>query len=54
MNQLHNIINNLITQHFNGLLTDIELATETYAAIKFIEGADLKGLVDVNTGLRYK
>jgi hypothetical protein len=53
MQQLHDIINNLIVQHYNGLLTDIEFAHAAYAATKFVEGADLSGLIDVNTGLRY-
>jgi hypothetical protein len=53
MQQLHDIINNLIVQHYNGLLTNIEFAHATHAATKFIEGADLTGLIDVNTGLKY-
>lgn len=53
LNQLHEIINNLVTQYVNGLLMDIEFAHAVYAATKFVEGADLSGLLDVNTGLRY-
>ena len=53
MQQLHDIINNLTTQYINGLLTNIEFAHAAHAATKFIEGADLTGLIDVNTGLKY-
>jgi galactose-1-phosphate uridylyltransferase len=53
MQQLNDIINNLVTQYCNGLLTNIEFAHAAHAATKFIEGADLTGLIDVNTGLRY-
>ena len=53
LNQLHEIINNLVTQYANGLLMDIEFAYAAYAATKFVEGADLSGLLDPNTGLRY-
>lgn len=53
LNQLHEIINNLVTQYANGLLMDIEFAHAAYAATKFVEGADLSNLLDPNTGLRY-
>ena len=53
LNQLHEIINNLVTQYANGLLMDIEFAHAVYAVTKFVEGADLSNLLDPNTGLRY-
>ena len=53
MQQLNDRINHLVTHYINGLLTDLEFAHAAYAATKFIEGADLTGLIDVNTGLRY-
>jgi hypothetical protein len=53
LNQLHEIINNLVTQYVSGILMDIEFAHAVYAATKFVEGADLSNLLDPNTGLRY-
>ena len=53
LNQLHEIINNLVTQYVSGILMDIEFAQAVYAATKFVEGADLSNLLDPNTGLRY-
>ena len=53
MYQLHATIAELTAQYVSGLLMDIEFAHSVYAATKVIEGADLKGLLDVNTGLRY-
>ena len=53
MQQLHAILANLTAQYVSGLLMDIEFAHAAYAATKFVEGADLTGLIDVNTGLKY-
>ena len=64
MQQLHDTINNLITHHYNGLLTDLEFVYAIAGAgvdakLAFlkeqqpIHKADLTGLIDVNTGLKY-
>lgn len=53
LDQLHANLANLTAQYVNGLLMDIEFAYAVYAATKFVEGADLSGLLDANTGLRY-
>lgn len=53
LDQLHTILANLTAQYVSGILMDIEFAHAAYAATKFVEGADLSGLLDPNTGLRY-
>jgi hypothetical protein len=64
MQQLHDTINNLITHHYNGLLTDLEFVYAINSAgidakMAFLKAQqpihrdDLTGLLDVNTGLRY-
>ena len=54
MQQMHDIISNLTTQYFNGLLTNLEFADAVHAATKFVTaGAKLSGLIDPNTGLKY-
>jgi hypothetical protein len=64
MQQLNDTINNLIIHHYNGLLTDLEFVYAVTnagvdAKLAFlkaqqpIHNADLTGLIDVNTGLKY-
>ena len=53
LDQLHANLANLTAQYVSGILMDIEFAQAVYATTKFIEGADLSGLLDPNTGLKY-
>jgi len=64
MQQLHVTIANLIAHHGSGIMTDLEFVYAIGSAgidakLAFfkqqqpIHEADLKGLLDVNTGLRY-
>jgi hypothetical protein len=53
LQRLHVTIATLISHHDSGIMTDLEFA---YAISDQIPKCDydLKGLLDVNTGLRYK
>lgn len=53
LDQLHANLANLTAQYVSGILMDIEFAQAVYATTKFVEGADLIGLIDPNTGLKY-
>lgn len=57
MQQLHDDINNLITQYCSGIITGLEFTHAIKHHVdKPFEGivmSDLNGLLDVNTGLRY-